>query len=210
MAARKADHPLQRYGSARALAFATLHNLHHPAGHDQESPEQAFRNAAILMRETCCEAVSLERGREMAETVRYLVNRGVPVMGHIGLTPQSVHAFGGYRVQGKGAESAAMLQRDAAAIADAGAFAIVLEKVTKAIADTITKEVKVPTIGIGASDLCDGQILVVDDLLGLFGEFRPKFVKRYAELANAASTAVGDYAREVQSRQFPSEKYLFS
>lgn len=150
-----------------------------PFGSYEESPEQAFRNAARVMAETGCAALKLEGGETMAETIRFLAARGVPVMGHVGLTPQAVNTFGGYRVQGRGGD-AERIGSDALAVSEAGAFAVVLEKVPEPLARRITEEVAIPTIGIGASAACDGQILVVDDMLGLFGDFRPKFVKRYA------------------------------
>src|SRR5690606_24441070 len=152
-----------------------------PFGTYEESPEQAFRNASTLMRETGCGAVKLEGGTHMAPTIRFLTQRAIPVMAHIGLTPQSVHSFGGYKVQGRGAEAQAVLA-DAQAVAEAGAFSVVIEKVPDILARRITADVDIPTIGIGASAACDGQILVVDDMLGMFAEFKPKFVKRYAEL----------------------------
>jgi len=192
-----------RRGLERALMVVDM-----PFGAYEESPEQAFRNAAKLMAETGCAAVKLEGGESMAETVRFLVARGVPVMGHVGLTPQAVNGFGGYRVQGRGAD-ADRIQRDAAAVADAGAFSVVLEKMPEPLARRITAEVAIPTIGIGASPACDGQILVVDDMLGLFGAFKPKFVKRYAALADEAETAIAAYAREVRERSFPAAGHVF-
>ncbi|KFI28729.1 3-methyl-2-oxobutanoate hydroxymethyltransferase [Haematobacter massiliensis] len=180
-----------------------------PFGSYEEDPAQAFRNAARLMAETGAQAVKLEGGLHMAETVAFLTARGIPVMGHVGLTPQSVNAFGGYRVQGRG-EDAARVRADAAALSEAGAFAVVLEKVPAALADKITAEIAVPTIGIGASVGCDGQVLVIDDMLGLFGDFRPKFVRRYAELGGAAAEAIAQYAADVQSRRFPGPEHVFA
>lgn len=180
-----------------------------PFGSYEEGPEQGFRNAARVMAETGCAAVKLEGGETMAETIRFLANRGIPVMAHIGLTPQAVNAFGGYRVQGRG-EDAKRIGRDALAVTEAGAFAVVLEKVPEELARRITGEVAIPTIGIGASSACDGQILVVDDMLGLFGDFRPKFVKRYAELGEAASAAIADYSSEVRARRFPAAEHVFA
>lgn len=179
-----------------------------PFGSYEEGPAQAFRNAARLMAETGAGAVKLEGGVWLAETVAFLVARGIPVMGHVGLTPQSVHAFGGYRVQGRGAD-ADRVAADAGAVAGAGAFAVVLEKITDPLARRITAEIAVPTIGIGASADCDGQILVVDDILGQFADFRPKFVKRYAELGTAADAAVAAYAAEVRARDFPGAGHVF-
>ncbi|WMT85442.1 3-methyl-2-oxobutanoate hydroxymethyltransferase [Pelagibacterium sp. 26DY04] len=179
-----------------------------PFGTYEESPEQAFRNAATLMRETGCGAVKLEGGAQMAPTIRFLTQRAIPVVAHIGLTPQSVHTFGGYKVQGRGAESQAVL-RDAQAVAEAGAFAVVIEKVPDILARRITADIDIPTIGIGASVACDGQILVVDDMLGMFADFKPKFVKRYAELGTEADKAVAAYAEEVCARRFPAAEHVF-
>jgi len=180
-----------------------------PFGSYEESPNQAFRNAARLMTETGCAAVKLEGGESMRETIAFLVARGVPVMGHVGLTPQAVNAFGGYKIQGRG-EAAERIRRDALAVAEAGAFAVVLEKVPDSLARSITAELPIPTIGIGASPACDGQILVVDDMLGMFTAFRPKFVKRYAELGQEADKAIAAYAEEVRARRFPDESHVFA
>lgn len=193
-----------RRGLERALMVVDM-----PFGSYEESPEQAFRNAARLMAETECAAVKLEGGESMAATIRFLVARGVPVMAHIGLTPQAVNTFGGYRVQGRGG-AATRIRRDAAAVTDAGAFSVVLEKVPDQLARQITGEIAIPTIGIGASPACDGQILVVDDMLGLFGSFKPKFVKRYADLGDAAERAIATYADEVRQRRFPGDEHLFT
>lgn len=179
-----------------------------PFGSYEESPEQAFRNAARLMAETGCAAVKLEGGESMAETIRFLAVRGVPVMAHIGLTPQAVNTFGGYMVQGRG-DDGEKIVRDAIAVAEAGAFSVVLEKVPEQLARRITADIAIPTIGIGASAACDGQILVVDDMLGMFTDFRPKFVKRYAELGQEASAAIAGYAREVRERRFPAAEHVF-
>ena len=175
----------------------------------EDSPAQAFRNAARLMAETGAGAVKLEGGRHMAETIRFLVERGIPVMAHIGLTPQAVNALGGYKVQGRGADAARILE-DARAVAAAGAFSVVLEKVPAALADRITAALAIPTVGIGASAGCDGQILVIDDMLGLFDAFKPKFVKRYGDLASDARTAIRTYAQEVRARSFPAPEHVFS
>ncbi|HEU0220945.1 MAG TPA: 3-methyl-2-oxobutanoate hydroxymethyltransferase, partial [Paracoccaceae bacterium] len=163
---------------------------------------------ARVMAETGCAAVKLEGGESMAETIAFLSARGIPVMAHVGLTPQSVNALGGYRVQGRG-EAAERVRRDASAVAEAGAFALVLEKVPEPLARRITTELAIPTIGIGASPACDGQILVIDDMLGMFTGFRPKFVKRYAELGEAAGAAIAAYAREVRERRFPAAEHVF-
>jgi 3-methyl-2-oxobutanoate hydroxymethyltransferase len=180
-----------------------------PFGSYEESPAQAFRTASRVMAETGCSAVKLEGGAEMAETIRFLARRGVPVMGHIGLTPQSVNALGGYGVRGRG-EEAASIMTDGRAVADAGAFSVVIEKTAEPVAREITAAIDIPTIGIGASVACDGQILVVDDVVGLFNEFRPKFVKRYAELAQAIGPAIEAYAADVRARRFPGPEHVFS
>ena len=180
-----------------------------PFGSYEESPEQAFRNAAVMMAETNAGAVKLEGGVGMAETIRFLVSRGIPVMAHIGLTPQSINTLGGYKVQGRGDEAAALLA-DAKAVAEAGAFAVVLEKVPAVLADEITAKVAIPTIGIGASEKCDGQILVVDDMLGLFTAFKAKFVKRFAHLGDDARGAIQAYAEEVKARSFPAKEHTFA
>lgn len=180
-----------------------------PFGSYEESREQAFRNAARLIAETGCQAVKLEGGRHMADTVAFLVQRGIPVMGHVGLTPQSVNTLGGYKVQGRSHHEADRITRDAIALADAGAFSVVLEKLPEALGRRITQETPVPTIGIGAGIDCDGQVLVLDDMLGLFADFRPKFVKRYAELGASADAAIGAYAAEVRARRFPGPEHSF-
>jgi 3-methyl-2-oxobutanoate hydroxymethyltransferase len=179
-----------------------------PFGSYEESPQQAMRNAARLMAETGAEAVKLEGGRHMAETIAFLTQRGVPVMGHIGLTPQSIHTLGGYKVQGRG-DQAARLEDDAHAVAEAGAFAVVLEKVPEDLANRITAQVAIPTIGIGASAQCDGQVLVVDDMLGLFTAFKAKFVKRFAHLGETAEEAILAYAEAVRAREFPGPEHVF-
>ncbi len=191
-------------GSARALVVVDL-----PFGGYQESPEQAFRNAARIMAETGCAAVKLEGGAEMAETVRFLTRRGIPVMGHVGLMPQSVNTAGGFKVQGRGESQAERVAADAAAIAEAGAFSIVIEGTIEKVARAISETAPVPTIGIGASPACDGQILVTDDVLGVFTEFTPRFVKRYTELAPLISAAAEAYAADVRARRFPGKEHLF-
>lgn len=180
-----------------------------PFGSYEESPQQAFASAARLMRETGAGAVKLEGGMVMAETISFLTKRGIPVMAHIGLTPQSIHTLGGYMVQGRG-DAGNQMMADAKAVADAGAFAVVLEKVPESLADRITCDVMIPTIGIGASAKCDGQILVVDDMLGLFTAFKAKFVKCYAQLGSEVKEAVQAYADEVQARAFPGPEHVFS
>ena len=180
-----------------------------PFGSYEQGRDQAFRNAARLMAETGCQAVKLEGGRHMAETVAFLVQRGIPVMGHVGLTPQSVNTLGGYKVQGRGHHEADRVTRDAIALADAGAFAVVLEKLPQTLGASISQEIAVPTIGIGAGVDCDGQVLVIDDMLGLFTEFHPKFVKRYAELGASADAAIAAYAQDVRDRRFPGAEHSF-
>ncbi len=191
-------------GLERALMVVDM-----PFGSYEESPAQAFRNAARIMAETGAGAVKLEGGTAMAPTIGFLTARGIPVMAHIGLTPQSVHAFGGYGVQGRG-EAAARVLEDAGAVAEAGAFSVVLEKIPESLARTVTGAVPIPTIGIGASPACDGQVLVTDDMLGVFGAFQPKFVKRYAALGQDAEAAIATYAEEVRARRFPGPEHVFA
>ena len=181
-----------------------------PFGSYQESPAAAFRAAARVMAETGAAGIKLEGGREMAETVQFLNERGIPVLGHIGLRPQSLHTAGGYRVQGKSRTEATRLLADAEAIAKAGAFAMVIEGTMETVARRITAKVPVPTIGIGASAACDGQILVTEDLLGLFAAFRPKFVKRYAALDEKVIKAARSYAGDVRARRFPAAEHSFA
>lgn len=180
-----------------------------PFGSYQASPYAAYRSAARVMAETGCDGVKLEGGVAMAETISFLAERGIPVLGHIGLTPQSVKTMGGYRVQGKSQSQAERIKADAMAVADAGAFAVVIEGTVEPLAREITKEIPIPTIGIGASVACDGQVLVTDDLLGLFTDFTPKFVKRYADLAAGIEAAVAAYAEDVRSRKFPADEHCF-
>ena len=180
-----------------------------PFGSYEEGPEQAFRNAARVMAETGCHAVKLEGGQHMADTIAFLVARGIPVMGHVGLTPQAVNTLGGYKVQGRGADGDRVLA-DARAITDAGAFSVVLEKLPEDLGARITGQIAVPTIGIGAGVGCDGQVLVVDDMLGLFADFRPKFVKRYAEFARDGQDAIAAYAADVRARRFPAPEHSFA
>ena len=180
-----------------------------PFGSYEESPAQAYRNAARLMAETGTPAVKIEGGQHMAETIAFLTARGVPVMAHVGLTPQAVNMLGGYKVVGR-AEEAVKVMTDAKACEAAGAFAIVLEKVPVGLAGRITAELSIPTIGIGAGVDCDGQVLVVDDMLGMFTEFRPKFVKRYADLGQMADQAIARYAADVRARAFPAAEHGFA
>ncbi|NLY94663.1 MAG: 3-methyl-2-oxobutanoate hydroxymethyltransferase [Myxococcales bacterium] len=175
----------------------------------QPSVERAIDNAGRLLSEGGAHAVKLEGGAEAAETIRRLVSCGIPVLGHVGLTPQSVHAMGGFRVQGKTREAAARLLDDAVAVAEAGAYGIVLEGIPTDLAGQITRAVPVPTIGIGAGPECDGQVLVCYDLLGLTPTLRPKFVKRYAELFTAGVEAARTYCDEVRAGVFPAEEHGF-
>ncbi len=175
----------------------------------QVSVEDALRNCGRVMKETGAQAVKIEGGEAMAATVRALVDIGIPVMGHVGLTPQSVHALGGYRVQGKDDASAARIETDARALEAAGTFAIVLELVPAAVSRRITAALKVPTIGIGAGLHCDGQVLVTPDLLGLNDGFSPKFLKRYAHLAESVRAAVGAFAAEVRTGAYPDDAHSF-
>jgi 3-methyl-2-oxobutanoate hydroxymethyltransferase len=197
----------------RAVAHAASHAcvvVDLPFGSYEGSPTQAFRTAAHIMAETGCAAVKLEGGAVMAETIHFLTTRGVPVMAHIGLTPQAVNALGGYGVRGRTEIEAAAIMADAVAVAGAGAFSVVIEKTTETLARAITKRITPPTIGIGASVSCDGQILVVDDMIGLFTEFHPKFVRRYAEVARSIEAAIADYASDVRARRFPAPEHVFA
>jgi 3-methyl-2-oxobutanoate hydroxymethyltransferase len=191
-------------GSRKALVVVDL-----PFASYHESPAQAFRSAARILAETGCGAVKLEGGAEMAETVHFLTRRGVPVCGHIGLTPQSVNSFGGFRTQGKSEAEAARILADARAIAEAGAFSLVIEGVVEPLARDITGAVAIPTIGIGASVACDGQVLVAEDALGLFADFTPRFVKRYADLGEGAAAAAAAFAQDVRTRRFPGPEHCF-
>jgi 3-methyl-2-oxobutanoate hydroxymethyltransferase len=173
-----------------------------PFGSYEQSPQQAFESASRLLRETGCSAVKLEGGAAMAETVRFLVERGVPVVGHVGLTPQAVNVLGGYNARGRDDVEAKKIVSDAVALDRAGAFAIVVEGVVEPIAIEATKAVSCLTIGIGASAQCDGQVLVTEDMLGMF-ERVPRFVKRYEEIAGVISRAAAQYAAEVRDRAFP-------
>src|SRR5467141_5114315 len=175
----------------------------------QISPEDALRNCGRAMKETGCNAVKIEGGQPIAATVRRLVEIGIPVMGHLGLTPQSVHALGGYRVQGREDAEAGRLKAEATALQDAGAFAVVLELVPAPLASQITKALTIPTIGVGAGPACDGQVLVLHDMLGLNDRFNAKFVKRYAALAQEVREAVALYAAEVREGRYPGPEHSF-
>ena len=193
-----------RRGTERALVVCDMPFLTY-----QVSPEQALTSCGRAMKETGCHAVKLEGGQAMAATVRRLVDIGIPVMGHIGLTPQSVHALGGYRVQGRDDATAERLKLDAAALQDAGAFAVVLELVPAALASQISKALTIPTIGIGAGPACDGQVLVLHDMLGLNDQFSAKFVKKYAALAEDVREAARVYAAEVREGRYPGPEHSF-
>ncbi|MCW2388282.1 3-methyl-2-oxobutanoate hydroxymethyltransferase [Sphingobium sp. B11D3B] len=179
-----------------------------PFGSYEASPEQAFASAARLMKETGAAGVKLEGGEAMAPTITFLSERGIPVCAHVGLTPQAVNALGGYGPRGRDAAEAAKIRNDARAVAAAGCFAMVIEGVIEELAIEITGDVHCPTIGIGASAACDGQVLVTEDLLGMF-ERTPRFVKRYADLAGTISDAAAQYAQEVRARSFPGEAQLY-
>lgn len=191
-------------GSRRALVVVDL-----PFGCYEASKEQAFLSAARVMKETGCGAIKLEGGRRMAETIAFLVERGVPVMAHVGLTPQSINALGGFRAQGRDEADWGPIEADARAVAAAGAFAVVLEAVAEPLARRITAEIAIPTIGIGASPACDGQVLVLEDMLGLSPRV-PKFVRRYAELGPSIEAAVAAYAADVRARTFPGPEHVYA
>lgn len=190
-------------GTRRALVVVDL-----PFGSYEESPQSAFRNAARLLKETGCGAVKLEGGRHMAETIRYLVERGIPVMGHVGLTPQSINTLGGFRAQGRSEDQWDGLEADAIAVSEADAFAIVLEAIAEPLAARLTKAVPIPTIGIGASSACDGQILVMDDMLGMSPRV-PKFVRQFGQVGEAIDRAIADYATSVRDRTFPAAEHTY-
>jgi 3-methyl-2-oxobutanoate hydroxymethyltransferase len=191
-------------GRKRALVIGDM-----PFMSYQLNKEQALQNAGRFLKEAGAEAVKLEGGVTMLETIRAIVNAGIPVMGHVGLTPQSVHQFGGYKVQGRDANRRAMVLRDALAVEEGGAFAVVLEGMPVDLAQEITERLAIPTIGIGAGVHCDGQVLVIHDMLGLFDDFTPKFVKRYADVKSAVSGAVQDFIGDVKGRKFPGEEHSF-
>ena len=190
-------------GSKRALVVVDM-----PFGSYEASKEQAFMSASRVLKETGCGAIKLEGGRRMAETIRFLVERGVPVMGHIGLTPQSINTIGSFKAQGREEKDWGPIEQDARAVTDAGAFCMVIEAVAEPLARKITDAVEIPTIGIGASAACDGQILVLEDMLGLSARV-PKFVKRYGDLGPSIEKAVANYAAEVRSRAFPGPDQVY-
>ena len=191
-------------GRKRALVIGDMPFLSY-----QVSKEQALANAGRFLQEGGAEAVKLEGGLHIKETIAVIVRAGIPVMGHIGLTPQSLHQFGGYKIQGKDSARRDMLLRDALAVEEAGAFSVVLEGMPLDLAREITGRLTIPTIGIGAGSHCDGQVLVVHDMLGLFEDFTPKFVKQYADLKSVMTGAVKGFIREVKERKFPTEEHSF-
>jgi len=190
-------------GSKRALVVVDM-----PFGSYEASKEQAFMSAARVMKETGCGAIKVEGGRRMADTIAFLVERGVPVMGHIGLTPQSINAIGSFRAQGREQADWGPIEDDARAVTEAGAFSMVIEAVAEPLARRITAAVSIPSIGIGGSVACDGQILVLEDMLGLSPRV-PKFVRRYGELASAIESAVAAYAADVRIRAFPGPEHVY-
>jgi 3-methyl-2-oxobutanoate hydroxymethyltransferase len=215
------------YGQPNTLCFTLAQTIQHsravvratrracvvadlPFASYQESPAQAFRNAGRLVAEAGVAAVKLEGNTAMATTVQFLVERGIPVMAHIGLMPQFVNAMGGFRAQGMDEQSADSIRRAAVAMEEAGAFCIVLEGVAEPLARELTARLSVPTIGIGASPACDGQVLVIEDILGLGGDFVPRFAKRYADVHANIRDAVRQYASEVQDGRFPELSHCFS
>jgi 3-methyl-2-oxobutanoate hydroxymethyltransferase len=191
-------------GSNRALVVVDM-----PFGSYETSKEQAFTSAARVMKETGCGAIKVEGGKRMAETIAFLAERGVPVMGHVGLTPQAINTIGSFRAQGRDETDWARIEEDAISVSQAGAFSVVIEAVAEPLARKLTSAVSIPTIGIGASPACDGQILVLEDMLGLSPRV-PKFVKRYGTLGPGIEKAVADYAAEVRSRAFPGPEHVYS
>jgi len=190
-------------GSKRAMVVVDM-----PFGSYEASKEQAFMSAARVMKETGCGAIKLEGGRRMAETIRFLVERGVPVMCHIGLTPQSINTIGSFRAQGRDEKDWAPIEDDARAVTDSGAFAVLIEAVAEPLARKITTDIAIPTIGIGGSVACDGQILVLEDMIGLSPRV-PKFVRRYGELGPSIEAAVKGYAADVRARAFPGPEHVY-
>ena len=190
-------------GAKHALVVVDM-----PFGSYEESPAQAFRNAARVIKETECGAIKIEGGARMAETIKFLSERGIPVMAHIGLTPQSINVFGGFKTQGREKAQWAAIEADAIAVDKAGAFAVVLEAIAEPLAAKITKLVDIPTIGIGASAACDGQILVMEDMLGLTPKV-PRFVKEFGKVGQAIEGAIKAYAEDVRTRQFPTHENTY-
>lgn len=190
-------------GSERALVVVDM-----PFGSYESSREQAFASAVRVLKETGCGAIKLEGGQRMAETIRFLVERGVPVMAHVGLTPQAINTLGSFRAQGRDETDWAPIEADAKAVSEAGAFSVVIEAVAEPLARKITAAIPIPTIGIGASPACDGQVLVMEDMLGLTPRV-PKFVKRYGDLGPGIEAAIKGYADEVRSRAFPAAEHVY-
>ena len=190
-------------GSNRALVVVDM-----PFGSYEESPEQAFRNASRLMMETGCQAVKLETGAFAADTIAFLTGRGIPVMAHVGLRPQSLHIVGGFKLQGRNKAERDSIISDAKAAEEAGAFAVVVEKVSETAAEAITQAVGIPTIGIGASAACDGQVLVINDMLGL-ADWAPKFAKRYENFGERIDAVARAYAADVKARRFPGPEHTY-
>jgi 3-methyl-2-oxobutanoate hydroxymethyltransferase len=190
-------------GSQRALVVVDM-----PFGSYEASKEQAFMSAVRILKETGCGAIKLEGGRRMAETIRFLVERGVPVMAHVGLTPQSINTIGSFRAQGRDEADWGPIEEDGLAVAQAGAFSVVLEAMAEPLARKLTGAIPIPTIGIGASVACDGQVLVMEDMLGLSPRV-PKFVKRFGDLGPGIEKAIADYAAEVRSRAFPGPEHVY-
>ena len=191
-------------GSRRALVVVDM-----PFGSYEASKEQAFMSAVRVLKETGCGAIKLEGGKRMADTIRFLVERGVPVMAHVGLTPQSINTIGSFRAQGREETDWGPIEQDALAVSQAGAFSVVVEAVAEPLARKLTASVPIPTIGIGASVACDGQVLVLEDMLGLSPRV-PKFVKRYGDLGPGIEKAIQDYASEVRSRAFPGPEHVYN
>jgi 3-methyl-2-oxobutanoate hydroxymethyltransferase len=190
-------------GAKRALVVVDM-----PFGSYEESPSQAFHNAARVIKETQCGAVKIEGGVRMAETIRFLADRGIPVMAHIGLTPQYINMFGGFKTQGRKRSEWGPIEDDARSVTEAGAFAVVLEAIAEPLAAKITKSISIPTIGIGASAQCDGQILVMEDMLGLSPRV-PRFVKEFGMVGKAIERAISAYAEEVRARTFPAKENTY-
>ena len=191
-------------GSKQAMVVVDM-----PYGSYEASKEQAFHSAARVLNETGCGGIKVEGGVRMAETIAFLVERGIPVMGHVGLTPQSINTLGSFRARGRDEADSAMILDDAKAVSEAGAFSIVVEAVAEPLGRKITESVASPTIGIGASVACDGQVLVLEDMLGL-SPWAPKFVKRYGDLGPGIEKAIQDYASEVRSRAFPGPEHVYN
>jgi 3-methyl-2-oxobutanoate hydroxymethyltransferase len=200
-----------RHGQAvmRAVTKACV-VIDMPFGTYEESPEQAYRNATRVMKETGCDGVKLEGGETMAATIQYLTSRNIPVMAHIGLLPQSVLKDGGYKVKGKTTDEETQLLNDARAVEKAGAFAVVIEGTVEDVSAKITKAISIPTIGIGASNACDGQVLVTEDMLGMLEGKAPKFVKKYADLSGTIEKAAAAYAEDVRTRTFPDAEHVYT